>query len=61
MPDTEQMIPLIMSDSTLNSYYCPYCRQLLFKGNIKKINMACHHCQRFIAADESDLETYTTE
>jgi hypothetical protein len=48
-------IPPIRGDIGLNSYYCPYCTKLLFKGNIKKLNMVCHHCQKLITATGPDL------
>ncbi len=42
-------------DSGLKQYVCPYCQSNLIKGNIKKLKMACPHCQKMIDADEKDL------
>ncbi len=47
--------PLKKIETNLKTYYCPYCNKSLLKGNIKTINMVCHHCQRFIKADAEEL------
>jgi acetyl-CoA carboxylase beta subunit len=52
---TEPIVPQMQSDPSLKEYYCPHCDKLLFKGNIKKLNMVCHHCQKLINADENEL------
>ncbi len=43
------------SDPNLKEYRCPHCNKFLLKGNIKKLNMVCHHCNKMINADESEL------
>ena len=53
--NTDPIIPPLQSDPTLNEYRCPHCDKFLFKGNIKKLNMECHHCQMMINADEDEL------
>ena len=53
--NTEPMIPPRKSDSSIKEYFCPYCNKSLFKGKVKKLNMACHHCQKLINADENEL------
>lgn len=45
----------MQSDPTLKEYRCPHCNRFLFKGNVKKLNMVCHHCQMMIDVDESEL------
>ena len=52
---TEPVIPQILSDPNLKDYKCPHCNKFLFKGNVKKLNMACHHCQKMIRTDEVEL------
>ncbi len=37
------------------SYYCPYCKKILMKGEVKHLNMTCQHCHRLINADEDEL------
>jgi len=43
------------SDPALKEYRCPHCGKFLFKGNVKKLNMVCHHCHEMIIEDESEL------
>ena len=59
---TESMIPPMETDPSLRSYRCPHCGKFLFKGNVKRLHMVCHHCQKMIDADHSELfETDGTE
>jgi acetyl-CoA carboxylase beta subunit len=58
---TGPIIPPMQSDPNLKSYYCPHCDRFLFKGNVKKLNMVCHYCQKMISADEKDLMKPETE
>ncbi len=52
---TEPMVPPMPGDPNFKKYYCPHCDKFLFRGNVKKLNMVCHHCQKLINADESEL------
>lgn len=52
---SESTIPPVQNNPNLKEYRCPHCKRFLFKGNIKKLNMVCHHCQKMISADEKDL------
>ena len=52
---TDPIIPPIQSDSNLKDYRCPHCNKFLFKGNVKELNMVCHHCQKMIRIDENEL------
>jgi len=45
----------IQSDSKMKSYFCPHCHKPLMKGNVKRLNMTCPHCQTLINSDENDL------
>ena len=49
------IVPPMQSDPILKEYRCPHCDRFLFKGNIKKLNMVCHHCQEMINTEESEL------
>lgn len=52
---TEPIILPMKSDPTLKEYRCPHCGRFLFKGNVKKLNMVCHHCQKMINVDDDEL------
>ncbi len=52
---TGSIIPPMKSDPTLKEYRCPHCGRFLFKGNVKKLNMVCHHCQKMINVDDDEL------
>jgi len=39
----------------LKEYRCPHCDKFLFKGNVQKLNMVCHHCQKMIRVDGNEL------
>lgn len=52
---TDPIIPPMESEPDLNEYRCPHCGKFLFKGNVKRLNMVCHHCQKLISADAEDL------
>ena len=54
-PHTDPIIPPLESSPDLKDYHCPHCGRFLFKGNVKKLNMVCHHCQKLISADEIEL------
>lgn len=53
---TEPIVPPIQSSPDLTEYNCPHCQKFLFKGNVKKINMVCHHCQKMINVDSHELK-----
>jgi hypothetical protein len=53
--NVESIVPPIKSNPTLKEYRCPHCDRFLFKGNVKKLNMVCHHCQKMIDVDDGDL------
>ena len=58
MNDKKNADPIFLSmqsDPTLKEYRCPHCNRFLFNGNVKKLNIVCHHCQKTISADESEL------
>ena len=52
---TEPMVSPTHSDSNFKEYRCPHCDRFLFKGNVKKLNMVCHHCQKMINVKEDDF------
>jgi|APSaa5957512576_1039674.scaffolds.fasta_scaffold411902_1 phage FluMu protein Com len=53
--NTDLKVPPIQSDSRLKSYYCPHCKKLIMKGDVKRLSMTCPHCTELIDADEVDL------
>jgi len=50
--DRDPIIPPTQNDPNLKEYRCPHCKKFLFKGNIQRLHMVCHHCQVMIHADE---------
>ena len=53
--NTEPIVPPMKNDPALKEYCCPHCGRFLFKGNVKKLNMVCHHCQKMISVDGNEL------
>lgn len=49
------IVPTMESNPEIREYRCPHCGKFLFKGNVKRLNMVCHHCQKMIDADAKDL------
>jgi DNA-directed RNA polymerase subunit RPC12/RpoP len=45
----------VQSDPQHKSYYCPHCKKMIMKGNVKRLSMTCPHCSDLIDADEEDL------
>ena len=58
---TGPMIPPMQSNPNLKEYRCPHCKRFLFKGNVKKLNMLCHHCQELIIMDGNKVIIETDE
>ena len=50
-----QKVQPVQSNSKLKSYYCPYCRKLIIKGDIKRLSMTCPNCYKLINVEEEDL------
>ena len=53
--NTTPIIPPMEINPGLKEYRCPHCGKFLFKGNVKRLNMVCHHCQEMISADDIEL------
>lgn len=49
------IIPPMESDPDLKEYRCSHCGKFLFKGNVIRLNMVCHHYQKMIDVDASEL------
>ena len=45
----------IQTSVEIKSYFCPHCKKLLMKGNVKSLSMACPNCQKLIDSDEEEL------
>lgn len=37
------------------SYFCPYCNELLLRGKVRRLAMACPNCNTLIRADAEKL------
>lgn len=55
MSNTGPIILPAQSNPNLKEYRCPHCKRFLFKGNVQKLNMLCHHCQKLIIVDENEV------
>jgi len=53
--DKDLIAPPTENDPNLKVYRCPHCKNFLFKGNVRKLNMKCHHCQIMIGLDGQSL------
>lgn len=53
--NTDPITPPMKMNPGLKEYRCPHCGKFLFKGNVKRLNMVCHHCQRMIDADDTEF------
>jgi hypothetical protein len=58
--DNGMILPM-QGNPTLKEYRCPHCKRFLFKGNVKKLNMLCHHCQELIIVDGNKVIIETDE
>ncbi len=45
----------VQSDPKLKSYYCPHCKKLIMKGDVKRLSMTCTHCSELIDVNENEL------
>ena len=52
---TDSVIQPLEKTSELKDYRYPHYGKFLFKGNVTRLNMVCHHCQQLIPVDEKDL------
>jgi len=59
--NNDPIVPSMQNNPTLKEYRCPHCNRFLFKGNVKKLNMICPHCQKMIDADENELVKSETD
>ena len=50
-----QKIEPVYSNSKFKSYYCPYCKKLIIKGDLKRLSMTCPNCYKLINVEEEDL------
>ena len=49
------IVPLLQSDPQHKSYYCPHCKKIIMKGNVKRLSMTCPHCCQLVDVDEKEL------
>ncbi|MCP4158761.1 MAG: hypothetical protein GY760_01695 [Deltaproteobacteria bacterium] len=48
-------VPFAQSDPKSKSYYCPHCKKLIMKGDVKRLSMTCPNCLELVDADEEGL------
>ncbi len=53
--NTEPIVPPLVENKNLTRYFCPHCNSFLFNGNVRSLNMVCHHCQKLINVNEEEL------
>jgi DNA-directed RNA polymerase subunit RPC12/RpoP len=53
--NTDPIVPPMQSNPQHKSYYCPHCKKIIMKGNVKRLSMTCQHCSYQIDADEKAL------
>jgi len=46
---------ILEGDPKLKSYYCPYCKEMIMRGNVIKLSMVCPNCRKLIKADADEL------
>ncbi len=51
------IIPPMEGEPGLKEYRCPHCSRFLFRGNVKRLKMACPHCQEMINSGANDPVT----
>jgi acetyl-CoA carboxylase beta subunit len=51
----EKDLPRIHVGSPIKSYYCPYCREMIMRGNVQKLALICPNCNQFVKANGNDL------
>jgi acetyl-CoA carboxylase beta subunit len=51
----DSIIRPVLSNPKLKSYYCPHCKKMIMKGNVKRLNMMCPNCNKLINVDEKEL------
>ena len=55
MTDDKNITEPLQNVPTHKSYYCPHCKKIIMKGNVKRLSMTCPHCSELIDADEAEL------
>lgn len=58
---TEPIVPPLVKNKNLTRYFCPHCNGFLFKGDVRSLNMVCHHCQTLINVKEDELLKLKTD
>jgi len=48
-------MPLKNKFAKSKTYYCPHCKKVLMKGDVKRLNMICQHCHKLVNAREDEL------
>ena len=48
-------MPLKNKFAESKTYYCPHCKKILMKGDVKRLKMNCPHCHELVNAGEDKL------
>ncbi len=48
-------MPLKNKFAESKTYYCPHCKKVLMKGDVKRLKMNCPHCHELVNASEDKL------
>jgi len=59
---TTNEAPIVNFKTTadLTDYYCPFCRQKLFRGKVATFNMVCSNCNKLVRSPQ-DYQTRDEE
>ncbi len=52
---TKPIFPPVESDPKSKSYFCPHCKKIIMKGDVKRLSMTCPNCLELVEADEEEL------
>ncbi|MCF6248232.1 MAG: hypothetical protein L3J69_12855 [Desulfobacula sp.] len=50
---TKDPIITLKPTQGLIDYFCPFCTQKLFRGNVKQFNLVCGNCNKLIKSEDS--------
>ena len=59
MQKNEKLMETFNPVACLTDYFCPFCGQKLFKGNVANFNMVCSNCNKLVRS--RDMEQDETE
>lgn len=54
--DTQPPIINLKETEGLTDYFCPFCKQKLFRGKVTHFNMVCSNCNRLVRSEDISNE-----